>query len=74
MKFHCSLCGDERHYQSIQKGVGAGWRKAPFLVYAKKLWFCPLHVPTGDQLAQTIEMSVEHFKADILESVKKRIR
>ena len=36
-------------------------------------WFCPGHVAIGEELEQTIDISVAVLKRDIFESVKARV-
>ena len=72
----CCLCDKEQSFPFTQTAVGQGWRIASFFVRDRLesgLWYCPEHVTTGHKLDQTIKISVEGLKKDILESVKQRV-
>ena len=71
--FRCSLCNLQEKYTSTQKGVGQGWRKSEFLIGTGDLWFCPRHATAGRDLNQTVQVSVEALKKDIVASVRDRV-
>lgn len=72
--FRCGLCDAVTTFSSVQKGVGAGWRKANFNLWAEdSLWYCPHHVQVGEDLNKTILQSVETLKRDIVLSVRDRV-
>lgn len=73
MTFLCALCGRLEHHQSVQKGVGQGWRASSVFIDMRRLWFCVQHTAVGKELEMTVEISVETMKKNIVESVRARV-
>ena len=72
----CSMCDVRGEHRSPQKAVGQGWRICRTRLLSNdyaSLWFCPEHTRLIKELDQTVEISLETLKQDIVESVRRRV-